>query len=359
MKISYRIKMAMLLLVICVIIHVYSNDPDRVEENYSNGFFMHLSGFLRKLTGPIPFSVGDLLYGLAAAWIIWKIIRLLVAKKKGTPYSSIVAARSVKLLIVCSIIYIVFNIFWGVNYNRKGIATQLGLVLNKYTSKELGVVNCLLIDKINLSKQVLVQQKQTYPDNRQLYNRVAEAYALLVKQYPYLAYSPASIKPSLWGWLGNYAGFTGYYNPFTGEAQINSTIPRFLQPFVACHEVGHQIGYAKEQEANFVGYLAASNSRDTLFHYSVYLELFAYANRNLYRTDSSQAKLYFKELSPAVINDLEEWRRFNRRHKNKAEPVIRWMYGKFLQGNRQPEGILAYDQVTAFLIAYYKKFGKI
>jgi hypothetical protein len=78
----------------------------------------------------------------------------------------------------------------------------------------------------------------------------------------------------LWGWLGNYVGFTGYYNPFTGEAQVNTTVPKFLQPFTASHEVAHQLGYAKEMEANFVGYLAASHSTDTLFRYSVYLDLF-------------------------------------------------------------------------------------
>ncbi len=59
-------------------------------------------------------------------------------------------------------------------------------------------------------------------------------------------------------WLGNYLGFTGYYNPFTGEAQVNTTVPQFLLPNIALHEMGHQIGYAKEDEANFSAYLAAS-----------------------------------------------------------------------------------------------------
>lgn len=163
----------------------------------------------------------------------------------------------------------------------------------------------------------------------------------------------------MWGKLGNYAGFTGYYNPFTGEAQLNTTIPKFLQPYTACHEVAHQLGYAKENEANFVGFLAAVASEDTLFHYSVYLDMFTYANRNLFETDSVAAKLYRKELIPAVQEDIKEWIAFNRKHRSLLEPAYRWMYGKFLQSNQQPGGIRSYSEVTGFLIAYYKKFGRI
>jgi hypothetical protein len=64
-------------------------------------------------------------------------------------------------------------------------------------------------------------------------------------------------------------------------------------------------------------------------------------------------------LVPEIKNDLQEWRAFSRRHKNPVEPVIRWMYGKYLENNQQPQGVLSYDEVTSFLIAYYKKFGKI
>ena len=98
----------------------------------------------------------------------------------------------------------------------------------------------------------------------------------------------------MWGWLGNYSGFTGYYNPFTGESQVNSTVPVFTIPYTACHEVAHQLGYAKEMEANFAGYLAASTSDDNFFRYSVYLDLFRYANRNLFLLDCRGSVLHAK-----------------------------------------------------------------
>ena len=95
-------------------------------------------------------------------------------------------------------------------------------------------------------------------------------------------------------------GFTGYYNPFTGEAQVNTTVPKFLLPYITLHEIGHQLGYAKEDEANFSGYLAAVDSHDTLFQYSTYLDLFVYANREVFYFDSTASKLAAAQLVPEV-----------------------------------------------------------
>ena len=77
------------------------------------------------------------------------------------------------------------------------------------------------------------------------------------------------------------------------------------------------------------------------------------------KVDSANAKNYAAQLLPAIKVDLKELKDFFMRYKNPFEPVIRWAYGKYLQSNQQPQGMLAYDEVTAFLIAYYKKFGKI
>ena len=163
----------------------------------------------------------------------------------------------------------------------------------------------------------------------------------------------------MYGLAGNYFGFTGYYNPFTGEAQVNTKVPKFILPYTTTHEIAHQLGYAKEEEANFVGYLTATSSTDTLFHYSAYLDLFVYANRQLFFVDSVAAKDFAKQLIPEVKADIKEWREFLRRHKNPLEPVIRWAYGNYLKANQQPKGMTSYDEVIADLIAFYKKYGRI
>jgi Protein of unknown function (DUF3810) len=350
------------LLVLIVIIKIFSADAERVEFWYSARFFPWITGILRNIFGHFSFSLGDLLYAVAAGWIIYKLYRLLlfvVKTRQKQQLPTKIKKNVFTLLVAAALVYIVFNLFWGINYNRKGIAWQLGLSEMQYTTSELKNLNCMLIDKINISKGALLKNKTAYYSKRELFEAVSHTYQRLGKQYPYLEYEVPSIKSSMWGWFGNYAGFSGYYNPFSGEAQVNTTVPKFLHPYIACHEVAHQLGYAKEMEANFVGYLAATVSSDTLFHYSVYLDLFVYANRNLFMVDSSAARLYTKELIAPVQNDLKEWFLFSKKHRSILGPVVKWGYGIFLRNNEQPQGMLSYDEVTGFLLAYYKKFGKI
>lgn len=359
MKMKKPLVFTLILAVIAVAIHIYSNDSTRVENQYSTHIYPVLSGILRYSFGWLPFSIGDVLYGGVILWLIRKIIngaKILFKRKATLPGLANGLARALRILLVT---YILFNLLWGINYNRVGIAGQLQLKTEKYKPEDLQMMNGLLVEKINSSKQALVNQRFQYPSKRQLFLKVQGAYKQAEKIYPFLQYHPASLKPSLWSWLGNYVGFTGYYNPFTGEAQVNTLVPKFLQPFTTCHEVAHQLGYAKEMEANFVGYLSASASKDTSLLYSVYLDLFMYSNRNLFATDSVAAKSFREKLSPAVREDVREWRKFSEEHRSPLEPIFRWVYGKYLEGNQQPQGVLSYDEVTGFMIAYYKKYGKI
>ncbi|MBL0202507.1 MAG: DUF3810 domain-containing protein [Chitinophagaceae bacterium] len=359
MKMTKSLVFTLVLVVIAAFIHIYANDSTRVENQYSTGFYPAFSRMLRYSFGWLPFSMGDVLYGLVILWLIWKLVKgiKIIFKRQATLAGF--AAGAGKTMRILLVTYIVFNLFWGINYNRMGIASQLQLKMEKYQPDDLKMINGLLVEKVNTAKLALVKQHVQYPSKKQLFVKVQDAYKEAEKMYPFLKYQPVSLKPSVWSWVGNYMGFTGYYNPFTGEAQVNTLVPKFLQPFTSCHEVAHQLGYAKEMEANFVGYLSATASKDTLLHYSVYLDLFMYSNRNLFATDSVAAKDYRDKLAPAVIDDLKEWRAFYKKHKNPIEPVFRWIYGKYLEGNQQPQGVLSYDEVTGFIIAYYKKYGKI
>ncbi|MFT3679765.1 MAG: DUF3810 domain-containing protein [Ferruginibacter sp.] len=350
----------LILIVLALGVHLFSRAGRGViQRYYTDGLYPYIARFLRFCFGWIPFSVGDILYGLLFLWLLSQLFRGIRAliKKKVTKEGLLKNGR--KLLVIGLSVYIIFNLAWGINYNSLGIADRLQLDSLKYNTADLRQIDSLLLEKVNESRQVISVTGKKITSSSEVLNKAMDAYSTAEKQYPFLTYKTVSLKKSMWGWLGNYLGFTGYYNPFTGEAQVNTTIPLFLQPYTTCHEIAHQLGYGKEDEANFAGYLAAAGSNDITFRYSAYLDLFIYTNRNLYTQDSMAAKSSAMQLSKDVKSDLEEWRAFNKQHQNPAEPVVRWLYGKYLQGNQQPEGVFSYDKVTALLIAYYKKFGRI
>lgn len=342
-----------------ILINVFAASSGAIEHYYSNGFYYFFSIFLRTLFGWIPFSVGDILYLLVGAWLLLKLIKYirLIFKKQFS--KQLFLSGILKLFLLLATIYIVFNLSWGLDYDRKGIAWQLRLPEVSYDTSNLLAIQELLLEKVNDTKTVLIKNKTVYPSNRDLFDRAEDCYKIAKDKYDFLDYKAGSIKSSMYGWFGNYLGFSGYYNPFTGEAQVNTTVPKFLLPYISLHEMGHQVGYAKENEANFSGYLAAENSQDTLFKYSTYLDLFVYANREVFYLDSNLSRDAVSKLIPEVKADLAEWKRFNDQHTSFIEPAITWLYGKYLQANQQPKGMRSYNEVVAMLISYYKKYGKI
>lgn len=341
-----------------VIINIISYYPSFVERYYSSGIYKYLSAGLRILFGWIPFSIGDILYLSAGIWLVVRVWRTLraVFKRRVTKETFLRSLRrSIAILLW---IYVIFYSFWGINYDRLGIAYQLKLEQGDYTTEDLKFLTASLISKVN-STRIGLGDSVAYPSKAEIFSMAKSSYENAEQKFPFLDYNVKSVKSSMWGWLGNYLGFLGYYNPFTGEAQVNTTVPAFVIPYTACHEIGHQLGYGSEDEANFSGYLAAISSTDERFHYSAYFDLFNYANHELFLRDSLAARANYKLLDTLVKKDIQEYRRFLEKHRNDIEPLINIIYGKYLQANNQPKGLNTYDEVVGWLIAYRKKYGEL
>lgn len=339
-------------------IRLYASSPGMVESSYTSGIYLYISSFLRRLWGSVPFSVGDIWYGFLFVFALWKAAQRVKKLRKEKLPAFRPKIAWLKTFSFLLLLYIIFNVLWGLNYDRKGIHYQMNFQREAYSKEDVINLNNILLEQVNASKEALVREHIVYPSTEDLIIRTTHAFTEAAKKYPFFRYSTPSVKPSLFNFLGNYFGFSGYYNPFTGEAQINTDIPPFLQPYVNCHEISHQLGYAKENEASFAGYIVATASGDPLFMYSAYFDLFLYANRNLYRTDSVAAKQFLALLHPGVKKDIETLRAYYKKYENPAEPLFRWLYGKYLQANEQPLGMTTYSEVVADVIAWHKKHGQ-
>lgn len=344
--------------IICGLIKWFSLYPSAVERWYAGGAYPVISACQRLVLGWIPVSIGDLLYavaGLSLLWQLWLIVWKLRRREATGSYFLGVLRRLVLGMLV---VYATFNLLWGLNYNRPGIGFQLGISNGSYGDSDLATVTRLLAAKLNDLRPSAMRTRSLLDRKRYLFGGAIDAYARVGGSTP-LRYRVPSVKPSLYSYLGNYLGFTGYYNPFTGEAQVNTTVPLFVQPFTTCHEIGHQLGYAKESEANFAGYLSASASRDTSFLYSVYFDMYLYAARYLYYSDSAALRRIHNGLSTGVNSDRAELARFVERYTTPVEAVIDRLYSRYLRANEQPSGRMSYNEVISLLIAYYKKYGHI
>jgi hypothetical protein len=347
------------LAVLALIIKIFSLFPQAIEKYYSTGIYPAISAFFRIVLGWIPFSIGDILYTAVLIWLIVRIIsftRKLVGQRIKKGYLVWLAMRVVCIFLY---VYISFNMLWGLNYNRRGIADQMELQIKPYSNAELESLVQIVIDQLNQYENGARDNRAALKSKSILFSSAIQAYKNSKEQDNFLEYRHPSVKPSIFSLLGNYLGFTGYYNPFSGEAQVNTTVPLFIQPFTTCHEIGHQLGYAKENEANFAGYLSAMSSENPAFRYSASFEIYLYAASELYFRDSTLVRPLRDKLNPGIRQDIKTLRDFLRAFENPLEPYIRRLYGRYLKANGQPQGIKTYDEVTAWTIAYYKKNGML
>ena len=358
-KIIIRKRILISLAIVAVGIRIFASYPLAVEKYYSTGAYPYIGAFQRILLGWIPFSIGDLFYAAAGIYLIYSLINFIkriVKRRADRKYY-----KNVTLTFITGVlaVYVVFNLFWGLNYNRLGIDYQLKLDKLDYNKEDLTEVARLVAQKMNELQTGSMNTRKPLHKKRHLFESAVGAYENLSSRVPVIAYGHPSVKPSIFSYLGNYLGFTGYYNPFSGEAQVNTTVPLFVRPFTTCHEIGHQLGYAKESEANFAGYLSATSSKDTAFLYSVYFEMFAYTSRYLYYSDSMALKDITLHLSTGVKDDIRTLREFYLQYKTPLETAIDRLYSQYLKANQQPSGKMSYSEVVSMLIAYYKKNGKV
>ncbi|HUB62319.1 MAG TPA: DUF3810 domain-containing protein [Puia sp.] len=340
-----------------VFIKVFSFFPAAVEKYYSKGLYPVIARTQRVLFGWVPFSIGDILYGAAVVVLmVWGVRSIRKLVRREVPRGWLVRGFCGAVFVLLWV-YVLFNVLWGLNYNRLGIVGQLQLQVRQYSTAELQELTETLLQEVNSLDSVARIHRADLGRMAMLRGGAVRAYDSLAVSDPWFAYRSPSVKASLYSYPGLYIGFAGYYNPFTGEAQVNTMDPLFGLPYTSCHEMGHQLGYAKENEANFIGFLAARRSPDPAFGYSAYIELYLYSIRELYVRDSALAKTFKGRLAPGVRADLRELQRFNRKYQNPLEPVIWSIYGRYLQANRQPHGIVTYTEVTAWLIAYANKNG--
>ncbi|HYK46736.1 MAG TPA: DUF3810 domain-containing protein [Parafilimonas sp.] len=341
------------LLAIIILLHLFALQGGWVEKVYSTVLYPVISSILRIMTGWIPLSLGDIIYALAMIWLIFEIIQFF---RHGPSWKRFFM-RMRNLLVTCLWIYLVFLVFWGLNYYRYGISYQLHLAPAEYNADDLKKLTSALVVKLNDTRKELDSMHYSYPDNKTIFRSAIAAYDSAQSVYPFLQYRHPAVKEMLSGTVGNYGGFLGYYNPFTGEAQVDTKVPPFMIPFTTCHEMAHQLGYASESEASFVGYLVVKASNSPVFDYSTYFDLFGYANSELFERDSTAARQNVRSLDTLVKKDILAYRKFLRDNENPIEPLLTKIYGNYLKAHNQPQGIESYNEVVGWIVAYYKKYG--
>ena len=340
-----------LLIVQIIVVQILSIFPEFVEEFYSNGIYPYIANSSRLLFGRIPFSVGDIIY----FFVIFLLFRWLFISRKN--WKSDWKKNLLKIASFLSIFYFLFHVLWALNYHRVALSDKMQLE-TQYTDAQLLKFTEKLISKSNELHMQLTSdslQKVTVPLSREaVFQHSLNGYEHLAKKHPNFNYSGISIKKSLISLPLTFMGFSGYLNPFTNEAQVNDMVPMYSFPATSCHEMAHQLGYASESEANFIGYLAAVHNDNEYMKYSGYTLALRYCLRNWEKRDPIVAAKLFEKVNPGIKTNFQESADFWTQYDSVIESFFKVFYVNFLKLNQQVDGLDSYSKFVNLLVSYYE-----
>lgn len=338
---------------IALFIYVLGLFPTAVLNIYSKNIYPIISTCLRWISSLFPFALGDILYAVFIIYILKLIIQFFLRIKKNGWQKTDKITLPISMLNAILIFYISFKLLWGLNYSRPSISKQLNISDEKYSVKELVILGNYFIDTLN-KLQPKLTKGLNYNIN-QLREKAIIDYQSLAKQSPFFNYNQPSVKPVFNGWLISKIGIEGYYNPLSGEANVNMKLPAWVLPFVTCHEIAHQLGVAKEDEANLVAYLVGSNSKDVNFQYSVNYNMLRYILLEI-RIKSPEDYLAMRnKIDKGVLANFKAENEFWAKYNGDMSKYMGVAFDKFLKLNNQKRGIKSYQNIVVWLWNIHKK----
>lgn len=296
----------------------------------------------------VSFSMGDVIYILLGIFLLFCLISLF---RKNSRNKAVF-----RLLVTVNIFYFIYQIFWGMLYFQTPIIKKLRTQEEPKVAKakELAL---RYLEKCKTSREAVHEDKKgvfMITDLRSIQQEILHQQSKLPS---YISNKKApqvlAIKPSLFRNVMSFTGILGYYNPFTAEAQYNSELPSTFIPFTTAHESSHQLGFAREQEANFVGYLIGVNSGNSELKYSTEFFTLKSLLRFIVEEDPKFVKSVLNSYSPAMKRDRAYEKAFVYSHQGWLDDFFGFTNNLFLKSNQQ-EGSVTYSYFIDLLLNYEK-----
>lgn len=339
--------------------NIAQSSPAFIEQYYSNGIYRYISQFLSTITGIIPTSIAELLIIFLIAFFIYKLVKIiktLIKTKNEKRYILINFLR--KILIFISVGYFIFVLIWGLNYYRLPFSEIANLNVQDATIEELkGLCESLITEANDLRKQVQEDENgvmyipKGYKD---VFSRAHKGYDNISDTYKELSGNYGDPKGVVFSQVMSYSGIAGIYFPFTAEANVNKDRTHVLLPATASHEMAHQRGFAREDEANYIAYLTCKAHPDPDFQYSGTMLALIHSMKKLYEHDTNAYFTLKATYSEGVLRDLQDNNDFWQKYSGPIDKASTKINNTYLKLNKQQDGVQSYGRMVDLLIAEYR-----
>ena len=332
----------------------------RINTRFADAFNRTLSPIgrmiLAKLTGWLPISFAEMLLLLSPIILITLIVI-------GAKYHCN-TAKQMWIFVAClfSAVCMVFNLFvWNFapGYNALPLDQKLKLERKPVSAQELLATADILVEElIAIEKDILFTEtgasRMPY-SYAEMNEKLMQAYDKACEKYDFIDDFHSRVKPVMLSEPMSYTHITGVYTFFTGEANINVNFPDYTIPFTAAHELAHQRGIAREDEANFVAFLVCIESDDLYIRYSGVMNLYEYVVSALYSASKTLYKENYLKQPKTIIGERIAYSEFFEKYReNTAAEISEATNNAYLQSQGTPQGTRSYGMVVDLAVAYYR-----
>lgn len=327
---------------------------------FADFFNLHISPVFRAalgyLTSPLPFSLAEsIIITLPVTAVAAMIVCTRRALQSRRQFWSCVSCLTGVLCLIFSL----FVLTLGCGYHGNTVDYHLGLKRTDVTSEELAQTARYLQSKAEAELEeisFLYGSSSVMPFSLdELNDKLISAYDKVACEYDFIPHLYTGVKGIMLSRPMAYTHISGVYTFFTGEANVNLYFPDYTIPYTAAHEMSHQRGVAKEDEANFMAFLVCTQSDDPYVRYSGYMNLYEYVLNALHSADQKAYAAVYYEADPLIRQEMRAYSVFyNTIRDSVASEISGAVNNTYLIMQGQTAGSRSYGMVVDLAVAYFR-----
>ena len=327
-------------------------------DKVNGGIAQAVRRFMATLTSKVDFSIFErLVIALIflAPIIIFIGVRRFVRREGRLRFVS--AILSVVLLLLSG-----NTLCLGFGYRASSLRENLGLEYVDITEDRLAESLIYTRDRLNaLSENIEYTENGTSVGYSldEASRRICISFDSIADSYGFFENYSSRVKPVRNGIAMTYLGISGIYTYYTGESNVNTAFPIVEMTFVAAHELSHQRGIMRENEANFMAYLVTVTSGDSYLEYAGYLSMYQYLASALYRTSPDRYYEINESLSKGPRADIREINRVIIKYGDTFIADVSSLVNDIFLKSNGTAGVVTYGEVVKLTVAYNYSIGII
>ncbi|MGI6123509.1 MAG: DUF3810 domain-containing protein [Acetivibrionales bacterium] len=336
---------------------IMSQYPEFTENVYSRGIYKYIMQPVSLLTGLIPFSVAEMALIFLLIFVPVRLIYLVVKAIKTGKWSTFMPFVA-NLVLIGSLWFFIQMMVWNINYERLPYSQLAGINMQDSSVEELDALCRWLVDNTNKLREQVSENEDgvmfVEGGYKSVFKRVQKGYEAVAQKYPFLGGKYGPPKPVLLSRLMSHTNIIGIYSCLTGEANIDIDIPHIELASTTMHEMAHQRGFAREDEANYIAYITCMAHPDADFKYSGSVMALQYSMNALYAESPDRYFAIAKNYSDGYLRDLEAERTYWNQFQGIARDVSDKMNDTYLKLNGEEDGVKSYGRMIDLLLAEHK-----